>query len=370
MKKYIFCSFFFFLFFLSNIIAQEKRTFPDKLFLQTRFHYGFIMPHHTSIEYLVKEHVPAWELNLEYQTNGDNSWEQVNNYPSFGLGIYHSSLGNDEVFGKTTAIFPYIIIPTFRYKKFEFATRFALGLSYIDSPFDLQDNYMNVAIGSKLNVYFNISVQANFELSNRIHLNCGLGFHHASNGKMKLPNYGLNTITSFLSLRYKLNSTKSERKTQEIAELKNKNKHIFFLSGGAKRYEPMEENFYKIISFSYEYIRMKSLKNGFGLGLDVFYDESIKPAIEEMEERNDVKNEELYRVGIHASYNYKIWKMLISIHTGYYFYSPYEVNNNIYNRVAIKFSLNKNLMLGGAIKSHFAKADFIEWGIGYQLFKH
>ena len=50
---------------------------------------------------------------------------------------------------------------------------------------------------------------------------------------------------------------------------------------------------------------------------------------------------------------------------GHYLYSRYTDLSLIYTRLGLIYRINSHLLANVSLKSHMAKADFIEWGIGY-----
>ncbi|MGD0711780.1 MAG: hypothetical protein ABR968_11460, partial [Bacteroidales bacterium] len=68
-----------------------------KYFIETKLHYGFIIAHHKSMEGIVAGHFPAFELNVDKQTHGENSWQPLYKYPVIGLSFWYAELANPGV---------------------------------------------------------------------------------------------------------------------------------------------------------------------------------------------------------------------------------------------------------------------------------
>jgi hypothetical protein len=55
--------------------------------------------------------------------------------------------------------------------------------------------------------------------------------------------------------------------------------------------------------------------------------------------------------------------MLVQL--GVYVYKPYQyIDNRLYQRYGLKYSINRHLFAGVMLKTHFGTADFMEWTLG------
>jgi hypothetical protein len=73
------------------------------------------------------------------------------------------------------------------------------------------------------------------------------------------------------------------------------------------------------------------------------------------------------RPGIHIGHQLEFSKLTVATQIGYYIYAKDKSDGPIYSRFALRYKLNSKLLLNLALKTHYAKADFIEWGVGYIL---
>ena len=96
---------------------------------------------------------------------------------------------------------------------------------------------------------------------------------------------------------------------------------------------------------------------------DLFFDNSIKSDLIENNEESDFNRQ--FRSGIHIFHDFIFDKLSITTQAGYYFYSPYVELTRIYNRLGLRYNINKDLRVNLSLISHSAKANFVEWGIGY-----
>jgi hypothetical protein len=101
------------------------------------------------------------------------------------------------------------------------------------------------------------------------------------------------------------------------------------------------------------------------LGSDFFYDGSISEALASNDGTPDKYYFNHIRFGLHASYAIRYKQLLMGVQIGHYIYSKYTDLTLVYSRISLQYLLTNHLIAGIAIKSHLAKADNIEWGIGY-----
>jgi hypothetical protein len=73
--------------------------------------------------------------------------------------------------------------------------RILWGVSYLNKKFDINTDPKDIAIGSHLNTFVQWKVLWHLKLSNKLRLEPGLSFAHASNGRSQVPNLGLNVVS-------------------------------------------------------------------------------------------------------------------------------------------------------------------------------
>ena len=52
---------------------------------------------------------------------------------------------------------------------------------------------------------------------------------------------------------------------------------------------------------------------------------------------------------------------------GTYAYSKAKEDGPIYDRIGLRYYCKNNLIVNFSLKTHFANADFLDFGIGYQF---
>ncbi len=363
-QKFIAYSIFFFFFISSVQLSAQKEMFFNAL--ELNYTPGFIMPHNKSIDYMIKDYTSGFNINLVKQTTGKEQWEQIYHKPRLGYGFYHGTLGNNNVYGKSYSLYSFFEGPFWNYQNdFKINYRLSYGISYVSKTFDLYENYNNIAIGSNLNIHFSLMLNAALSITDQFTFVSGVNFTHFSNGKVKSPNKGLNVVSANAGMRYMLYPVKyKENSDVEIPPVKDKNSFTAFWAHGVKDFNRFNKTKYYISSFTLNFEHKYKHWGRYGMGTDLFYDNSLKNFINKEKDPGNL-NPELFRLGIHGSHDFIVGDLALSLQLGYYVYNKIFYITNLYSRVGIKYNPYKNWHTKISLKSHNANAEFIEFGIGY-----
>ncbi len=361
-KQFIFITLFLVTYY--NGSTQERISFWNNIYVKAKYHYGFILSHTREIAYNVEDHVSGIEINISKPTFGGSYYEKIFFKPRIGAGYYMSTLGNDGVFGKVHAFFPYINIPFGdQSAKFHLHYKIAFGMAYLTKKFDLKENLWNTAIGSHGNIYFNFCLNGRFKLNKQNELFAGAGFTHFSNGNYKKPNLGLNIVAVSFGMNHLFNYKAISDTQLEAPDIPRGIEFLVIYSAGFRVHDIDDDNYYFASSLSTEAGKYFSWKRKAGLGIDVFYNQSLEPIYSE-KQTGSISQIDLIRPGIHVFHDFLLNRLAITMQIGYYIYSPIP-DQRIYDRIGLRYKINNHLMVNFAIKAHYADADFVEWGIGY-----
>ena len=162
-----------------------------------------------------------------------------------------------------------------------------MGLGYVEKIFNAIDNYKNAAVGSHLNgvIHFDLHVEKN--ISKHSSLEFGAGITHYSNGSFSMPNLGINIATINLGYHHSFgnNSVINHRQISEI----NKKADLHLYTGGfvKKIVPPLGKNYFAAVISALRYKPINN-KTAWGIGADVFYDNSISVRIKGREEKKNL----------------------------------------------------------------------------------
>lgn len=348
------------------LMASPADSLLNGLTISPKVRYGFIYPHHSSIAYILEGNIKSFELTLSTSANGRHIYEDLYRSPGYGLGYNYLDFSNPDVLGRAHAIFGFFEAPFCRNThKLNFLYQISLGCGYINQVFDSDNNPLNLAISSHVNIYVGFGTHMRYRINQRNHLNLGLEASHYSNGKLKSPNLGLNTVLTSFAWMYDLTPSKE---VDYSGLSRNFNKHFIDLNlnMGLKRDDMLNEYVYQTASFISDYWYGFVPKYAVGAGFDFFYDESLGPTKVAEEEIPAIPADN-YQAGLHLGLMAQYNRFALYLNTGMYVWANYQKYSTAYNRLGLRYTLNNRINLNLSIKAHYAIADFVEWGVGYRF---
>ena len=348
---------------LINTVAIAQNTdSTNAQLLEVKTGYGVLIKHHANMDYYM-HHIPSLRIKYVIKSRGLENWEQLYNYPEYGIGYFAGDLGDKDVLGYVHALFSFINLSLYRGNKLNLNFQLAGGLSYITKCFDPNTNYTNLIIGSHFNVYFNMNLNLNYKLSKNTDITLGLGGSHYSNGTVVQPNLGINSTDVNIGLRYYLNPQEQGFVKSKTYSKKSFYTSYFVLAMGAKSIPPAGGKIYSTPTFSIN-LAKENQKRRYGFGLDFFYDSSIS---EKYFDNQETEFLDILRTGIFVSHEFIISKISLVSQVGVYTFTRTTALWPVYARVGVRYKITENLQTNITLKSHLGVADFIEFGIGYKF---
>ena len=356
---------FFLLLFSSFSYYLHAQHWSDDLELEVNYGPGLILPEYRFFNLISRDYTKTYEFSIRKNTYGKDEWQQLYNYPSYGLRFVYSDLGNPNVLGEVWGIYPYFQVTILDFNRFKVYNQFGLGYSRVSKKFDLENNYLNVAIGSYGNMHFNTRFVASYELSPKVSVNTSLSLDHFSNGNTAEPNLGINYVSWLAGVSYTLGQ--KQDKIEPGLPIKDGylEKELVFAIGG-KHSRALSSNFYRTHSISYEVRKQSFRALHLGLGTDLFYDSSVKDQLEK--EGKDYQPINQFQSGIHFSQTIVYNRFSLTFQEGIYLGLTEKVNSYfMYNRGIAKYKLTDQISVRFAMKSHLHILDYPEIGIGVIL---
>jgi len=368
MKKRLFS---FLLFSLScwlNYGQEVNSALKDEL--ELNYFYGNILEHNKDIGHLITGHPSGLILSYNRKTYGVKEWQKHFSFPDYGVSFLYQDMVNPNL-GDNYGLYGHY---NFYFLNRYLMLRVGQGIAYNTNPYDANTNNRNIAYGSKLLSATYLLI--NFSKKNIVKglgVQAGISLIHYSNGNFKAPNTSTNTFAVNVGLNYLLDAENepeynASREITEYSELIHFN--FLFKSGiqtsdviGMKQYP-----FYILGAFADKRL---SYKSSVQLGTEVFLSPMLKELINyrsiAFSEDNLSGDESSTRVGIFAGYQLHLGKTSLFGNLGYYVYYPYDFEGQTYLRVGLQREFFKNFFGSVSVKSHAAKAEAVEFGIGYRL---
>lgn len=325
---------------------------------------GAVVPEYSNFLYSAETLQHLIAVDWTRRSYGKSEWEALFNYPDLGVSVQYSSLGNDRVYGRELAIFPYSRLHFLHDRKWDLIWQFGIGLSYVNRKYDAVTNPDNVAIGSHLNIHFNSQFLVTVNPIPKWSLFTGIAFDHLSNANLEEPNLGIN------SAHLKFGTSVQFGKMAErihYKELKTFPTHRFSVlpSFGGKHTRALASTFYFVASLTGDYQLLVRKRFILSVGPDFFFDSSIPTEMEGKEKTFKTIN--YFQTGIHCSQLLRYKKAVFGIQTGVYIGLTDAVGNHpIYNRGIIEYHFTDRFFVRLAMKSHLHILEFPEFGVGFK----
>ena len=333
--------------------------------ISANYHYGFIIAHRTTIVPLQQDHTKSFELAIRKNTFGKKTWQQLYHYPAVGLKYLFIDLGNPQHLGTGQALIPFIDLPLNKNERAKLSFNFGWGIGYIEKPFNKDNNYKNIAIGSRWNSAIGFSTDLKLKLLKKIFLNTGISLTHFSNGSLSTPNLGVNVASVKVGITHGLGKGKPFIR-DSLPPFEKKIRNSIYAAGGVKQIYPVYGPDYYVFILSAARLKQFNRKKAIGFGIDVHYDESVTHKLKD-DSVSDSGFTSGIRAGINCTYEFIFSDFSITEQFGGYIYSKLKSEGTFYNRLGLRYQFTKKYFACFNLKSHWAKADFFEWGIGVRL---
>lgn len=385
MHKFYSVLLFLFSFLALNGQGEAKRS--DLEFVRCNYHleanYGLgrIVRHNSLFGPEVTELSHAFEFSYLRNTNGQKYWHQLSNYPSFISTFQYGSFGDKEIFGSVYAL----MIGLEHSKRINFLGNSILnrnikyrgGPSWLDSPFDLISNIDNNVIGTHLNLTLRLDYGYELILSEQLGIQLSATAQHYSNGKSALPNLGINMFSANLALRYYSDGKYLMKKNQSPKpSVELSKKHHLNLRMGFGRHENFIANGPKfpIYTFSVYASKNRGPLWTWLYGVEGSYYQSVSQYILENETGDENPHRVATRLVPFGGFEVTLGLTSLVGTVGSYFYKPFLADGFLPTKLgvqqylpAFKDDQAPSLFIGGYLKAHGAKAEYLEMGLGYRF---
>jgi hypothetical protein len=209
-------------------------------------------------------------------------------------------------------------------------------------------------------------------LIDRLGIQAGITLIHYSNANVKAPNTSINSITASLGITYQLDDEALVYTAQSLSnKFTEPVKYNLVFRSGINESDVIDSGqlpFYILSAYADKRLNKKSAVQ---LGAEVFFSNFLKEYIQyksiAFPEDNISGDEDFKRVGLFAGHELFINKMSLLAQLGYYVYYPVDFEGRTYFRVGLKRYFGNAFFGALTLKSHGAKAEAVEFGIGVRL---
>jgi hypothetical protein len=351
-----------------SLYAQEED--PVIFTLDASLYSGTILEHNPDISHLITGHPTGLILSYSKKTYGFKEWESRYNYPDWGFSFIYQDVKNTYL-GENYSLYAHY---NFYFLKRNLNFRIGQGIAYTTNSYDKNTNFQNNAYGSDLMsstyLMFNYKKENIFK---GIGLQAGISVMHYSNANFKAPNTSTNTLAINVGANYLFNYDKKPEyiDASEEKTYKEPIKYNFAFRSGVNESDVIgvgQFPFYIVSGYADKRLNRKS---AIQVGTDVFFSKFLEELITyysvAFPEFDVTGDEDWKRVGVFVGHELFINKMSFVTQLGYYVYYPYDFEGRVYNRIGLKRYFGDKLFGAITLKSHGAKAEAVEFGIGIRL---
>ncbi len=322
--------------------------------------WGFLMPHHNDMLYLVDGYVGGVEASLAWQTDGSKDWHHAFHFPQWGLKTSWLNLGS-PLLGQSLSAYVFVDLPLDLKRRS--GLHLGIGPGYVSKPFDEEDNFQNGAIGSHLNAALTLDAYLYLLRSEKLHIRGSIGVRHFSNGAMKVPNKGANLAVA--GLAFQLWQKPQVLPQREMPLEVDKPWHWYAgVSAGLKTLPPVGGPHYGVGNVFTAMQKRLNSKASFGAELGINYNSSLqKRALEKNEEAPTSVNMRAFAA---AQYLFHFGHIALRLQAGSYLFPQFSEDGLIFFRYHLVYEKQRWQAFIG-LKTHYAKADNGELGLAYRI---
>jgi len=326
--------------------------------VEVRPKIGFLVAHRSIMGHVAKEHAYATEVSYYFKGNGEKTWHSSYNQPRFGVSAFVGSVGNMELMGMYYGGYGFMSVPLIHFPHYEFAGRFGAGLSFAPKVYNAETNNLSIGTSTHLNAMISFSVENRWQFGPHA-INFMVDMTHFSNGAIKVPNLGLNLPYMSLGYGHKIREAQKEITMDAFDNRYWEFGVIGFVS--AKEEYPVGGKKFPVFGLNLAARRYFKANVGAEISLDGMYKSSLRAYHPDV----PITNSELLQLGIFTGYILPFNRFHLVVGMGYYLRDKFHFQEVVYHRVGMRYVFDSGININLALKSHWARADYFEYGIGY-----
>lgn len=340
-----------------TLTAQSILTFQGHSW-KLKYKIGYLGIHHSSMSHLPRQYAQAVELSYYKNSTGVKEIDQAFGNPKIGATLFHGTVGNNEILGHYSGLYGFVEFPFVKQNNFEWNSKLGVGLAFTNKCFKNENR--NIPIGSFTNAQ--ICIGTEFIINRgKNYWHTGIDITHFSNAATKLPNYGINLF--YLSLGYSRNLSNNEKSLIKQDSRLPIRKWLFggILIGSWKEVMPINSSKNLVGAINLHSKRFFNYKSGIEFDLDIIYKESTRYYLPQIEKNFT----DIIQIGLYGAYIIPLEKFHFIFGMGAYLRDKFKPEDPLYHRIGMRYQWQNGIISNLTLKTHFGRADYLEWGIGY-----
>lgn len=339
--------------------------------------YGFVAPHSVLMQPLITHHSVGGSVRLLKQ-NDNHRYSKYYRNPYQGIDFTFIQTGNSRQLGNQYSLNFWNQFPVTRgggkSKGIHKYVHLGIGVGYSTKKWDAQTNFQAPVLGSHVNACLSIGYEQRLFKVKAIQVQAGVRVSHFSNGAFQLPNLGTNTVALTLNvlpvsrLKERIDTTKQLEVLAIYIPMSALKHYQVSLANGWKEVGQPGEAKHPVwtLSASYDF-RHRKEKHGWAVNADLMYNSALYV---QMNNRDGARPSatDIVQLGIGPTFIQYFGNTQLRIENGIYLRDKWAETTPVYQRVTLRYAPKEgNYFVQFGLKTHFAKADHGEIGIGYRF---
>ena len=345
-------------------LDTEQIRMKEEAWMEVRPKIGFLIAHRSIMGHVVNEHAVASEVSYYFQGKYKD-WHESYNNPRYGVSAFVGTVGNRTLFGTYYGGYGFIALPFWKGTRFSFAGRLGAGLSIAPKVYDHETNNLSIATSTHVNALVSLALESRFEFGKHS-VNAILDMTHFSNGAAKVPNLGLNVPFLSVGYGYRIHTPlmldAPENLHERLYPVYQKYWELGVIGAASvKEVYPVGGRKYPAFSLNFTARRYFKPQVGMEASFDVMYKSSLQTYSPDTE----LSNVDMTQLGVFVGYVMPFRNFHIVTGMGAYVRDKSNFGEPLYHRVGMRYVFNNGININCVLKSHWARADYVEYGIGY-----
>lgn len=336
-------------------------------------------------------------------------WANHLNYPKTGFIFSYTDYGNPTAVGQSISFMPFMDFSIFTKRTKSMSLQTGLGASYFNVLYNKETNPSNLGISTPFLWSFRAFIYYRFLQKKDYAIKIGAGFTHNSNGHIRLPNAGINSLLTTVTSEFYFHKKENPIVIDSLSSYNHNFTRNYFstrLGFGQKVLSKYDNGTKDVVTFAFSFGKIKNKFYKYGVGLhyrfyEDYYDyihESGKIITNQYPNYTNSPIQYASNIGIFTNFEVLMNHFSLETEIGINIYKPsykidWQINNektvnNVYKpaKFDLRYNLShifstrlglryyilntdkspiRNLFLGATINANLGQADFSELNFGY-----
>lgn len=337
---------------------------------------GFVLGQGKEVAHLAYEPTFGAQLDIMPRHLISRPWLNAYRGANFGYTLLVNSNGPNRILGTSVAAAIFMETHVLRRQRHKILFRAGFGPTWSSSPWDLNRNPLNVAIGSPITALLQGSLTYSTGITPQLWLRSGLVLTHYSNGSYTMPNYGLNMPALSVGLNYYVQPPTDYRRigqrnltvtplTDSLPAWRHELKGYVVGQLGVAETFPTSGPKYSTIMLGGFLSYRVGLKSALTGGVEYMYNNTMKPFSETVPE---YRGKDITRWAVTLGHDLHINKVNVHTQLGIYIYKPLAYQGAVYQRLTSTYEIMDRVRAGISLKLHGFSAETLEGTVGVRVF--